>query len=196
MIQYILTLFEFGTIFFWVALFGLCSIMAFLSDRDKHVTKLLLFGTLLFLLWPQFISKLSVRDTIIGSVVYVAFGIVYSVVRWVISTKRIVSENRELLKEYGITDLKELKNKKNISLEYDREKSAEYTMKAHQVQRLQEIYTLISPQENKSKLTGYIFYWPWSIFKLLTADLAETVFDFVRNLYTKVVDYTLESAIR
>jgi hypothetical protein len=196
MIQYILTLFEFGTVFFWIALFGLCSIMAFLSDRDKHVTKLVLFGTLLFLLWPQFISKLSVRDTIIGSIVYIAIGIVYSVVRWIISTKRVVSENKPLLKEYGITDLKELKNKKNIYVGYDKYHLEAHERKSDQIKRLQEIYNLISPQENKSKLTGYIFYWPWSIFKLLTADLAETVFDFVRNLYTKVVDYTLESAIR
>lgn len=196
MIQYILTLFEFGTIFFWIALFGICSLMAFLSDRDKHLTKLLLFGTLLFLLWPQFISKLTVRETIIGSVVYITFGIVYSVVRWIMSTRRIVSENKLLLKEYGIVDLKELKSKKNINVGYDREKIEEYETKSYQTRRLQEIYTLISPQENKSKLTGYIFYWPWSIFKLLTADLAETVFDFVRNLYTKIVDYTLESAIR
>ena len=126
MIQYILTLFEFGTIFFWIALFGICSLMAFLSDRDKHLTKLLLFGTLLFLLWPQFISKLTVRETIIGSVVYITFGIVYSVVRWIMSTRRIVSENKLLLKEYGIVDLKELKSKKNINVGYDREKIEEY----------------------------------------------------------------------
>jgi hypothetical protein len=156
----------------------------------------MLSGAFLFLIWPQAFSKLSVRQLILGAIAYILIGTLYSIIRWIISVRKTVSNNNEVLKKHKIKSLKELKSiqykhNPNSNVKYGDEKYTEYTIYNEEMQRLQNIYALMSPQENKSKLIGYICYWPWNIVKFLLGDFTEAIYDLIKNLYTKIADATL-----
>lgn len=202
MITALFELFAFGGILFWIALVSAIGILTFLTDRDWHFTKLILIGSIVALLWPNLQSLTGTQFTVIV-ISYFLVGVVYSFIRWYRNVNNVIEKYTGVLKKYKVTDLT------NIDQTYEKVESQ--VQKLDRVDRYQrdeaynEVYAEVSadykqlnsirfgitPSQNKTMLYNWVFYWPWSIIKFLTADLAEALYDMCKNQYKNIVNHLL-----
>ena len=202
MITAFFELFAFGGILFWISLASMVFFLTILTDRNWHFTKVLLMGALVVLLWPNFKTLTSTQLTVI-TVCYFLIGIVYSFIRWYKNVNSVISDYTGVLKKYKVSNLADIEST------YD--KITGQIGKLERVERYQrdeaynEVYAevhadykmfntlkaLITPSCNKTMLYNWVFYWPWSIIKFLTADLAEAIYEMSKNQYKNIVNHLL-----
>lgn len=199
MITALFELFAFGGILFWVALATAISILTFLTDRNWHFTKLILIGAIVALLWPNFKTLTGTQLTVI-TISYFLIGIVYSFIRWYRNVNNVIEKYTGVLKKYKVTDLtnidetyekvQTLITKLDRSDRHQRDEAV-YAEAKNDYSQLNNVKFDIDPNENKTMLYNWVFYWPWSIIKFLTADLAESLYDMCKNQYKNIVNHLL-----
>ena len=178
------------------------AILTFLTDRDWHFTKLILIGTIVALLWPNFKSLTGTQLTVIV-ISYFLIGVVYSFIRWYRNVHNVIENYTGVLKKYKVTDLTTIdeiyENVGSQIIKLDRVDRHErdeahhesYAKVSADYKQINSIKHEITPSENKTKLYNWVFYWPWSIIKFLISDLAEALFDMYKNQYKNIVNHLL-----
>lgn len=66
--------------------------------------------------------------------------------------------------------------------------------KADAEQRIRTDYRVI-PSSNKSRLTSWVLFWPWSMFWNLLGDLLTGIYDSLAGIYIKISDSVITKAI-
>lgn len=202
MITALFELFAFGGILFWIALATAIGILTFLTDRDWHFTKLILIGAIVALLWPNFKVLTGTQLTVI-TISYFLIGVVYSFIRWYRNVNNVIEKYTGVLKKYKVTDLTTIDQtyeKVESQIEkldrvdrYQRDEAYNevYAEVKNDYKQLDNVKIGITPSENKTMLYNWVFYWPWSIIKFLTADLAESLYELCKNQYKNIVNHLL-----
>lgn len=208
MISSFLELLAFGAVGFWILMSLIVVVLTALSDKDCHWFKLMLITTLITLGWPPLADNLSLIQIIGVATLYVFSGIIYSFIRWFKSVNDTVADNSDLLKKYNIKDLshitstivklnddareirKFINNNPHLN-DSIKENETRHDTIQNDISGLKATETRITPNNNKSVLYNWTLYWPWSILKLLTADLAESLFQLCKNQYKNVVNHAL-----
>jgi hypothetical protein len=57
--------------------------------------------------------------------------------------------------------------------------------------QLRDLKNEVRVSQHKARLTGWIAWWPWSLTWGLTGDLFNSLYDFMVNIYQKIVDSAL-----
>lgn len=202
MITALFELFAFGGILFWIALATAIGILTFLTDRDWHFTKLILVAAVVALLWPNFKVLTGTQLTVI-TISYFLIGVVYSFIRWYRNVNNVIEKYTGVLKKYKVTDLTTIDathEKVESQIEkldrVDRHQRDEaynevFAEVKNDYKQLDNVKIGITPSENKTMLYNWVFYWPWSIIKFLTADLAESLYELCKNQYKNIVNHLL-----
>jgi hypothetical protein len=202
MITALFELFAFGGILFWIALASLVFVLTALTERNWHFTKLLLMGGLVALFWPNVKTLTGTQLTVIA-VSYFIIGIIYSFIRWFNEVNNTISKYGDFLKKHAITDLNKIDTiinslSENISKldsvpQIDRDKAFEKVYREVNTDhdQFERIKHNITPNENKTALYNWIFYWPWCIIRFFTADLAEALYQLSKNQYKNIVNHLL-----
>lgn len=202
MITALFELFAFGGILFWIALATAIGILTFLTDRDWHFTKLILVAAVIALLWPNFKVLTGTQLTVI-TISYFLIGVVYSFIRWYRNVNNIIEKYTGVLKKYKVTDLTTIDQtyeKVESQIEkldrvdrYQRDEAYNevFAEVKNDYKQLDNVKIGITPSKNKTMLYNWVFYWPWSIIKFLTADLAESLYELCKNQYKNIVNHLL-----
>lgn len=202
MITQLLELFAFGGIIFWISFASLVFVLTLLTDRNWHFTKLLLIGALVALFWSN-VKTLNVTQLTTIIVSYFVIGIIYSFVRWFNQVNTIITKYSLFLKKHNINDVSTI-NSTVLSFEQKLRKLEDVNLRERDVaykevhkeiscdyKTFSKIESDITPTENKVMLYNWIFYWPWSIIRFFTADLAEAIYQLSKNQYKNIVNHLL-----
>lgn len=209
MITTILEWFAFGGVLFWISVATSIVFLIALSECNRHFTKLLLVATTALLFAPQ-LKTLSTTQYIIIGVCYLIAGLIYSLLKWHLNVSSIVDKNKELLKRHNIQKLddidvviKNIRAKlRKFSDDYSHipKWSAEIRIEYEQWERdkdvLASLLNEITPNVNKARIYNWTLHWPWSILRMLTADLAESLYQLFKSQYVRIVDSVLSSNIK
>lgn len=182
MIAHLIELFAVGEILFWIALCTFGVILTSISEKTYHGIKLFLIGGTIALLYPL-LKQIDIKAILAISVFYIIFGAIFSLIKWFRHTKNVIEENSNFLKNHKITCIKDLDD---IDIEYG----------SNDYRTSQSLEEKLNPTENKERICNWTFYWPWSILRMLTADLAETVFEMIKKQYHAIVNNMLASNIK
>ena len=212
MITTILEWFAFGGFLFWLTFGSLIVALIALSERNTHFIKMLLLGTVVTLFVPQ-LKTLSTTQYIIIGVCYLIAGLIYSLLKWHLNVSSIVDKNKELLKRHNIQKLDDIDVViKNIraklqkfaadynhilhSSKWPAEIRIEYEQWERDKDVLRSLLNEITPNVNKARIYNWTLHWPWSILRMLTADLAESLYQLFKSQYVRIVDSVLSSNIK
>lgn len=162
MIQSILALFALGTLWFWVLLAVLSIIFIASIENEKYAVPTLITLVFTAVYWKAF-SALSLdwRAVAIGVGVYAFVGILWSIFRWFKFVKSAANEYRS--KKAG----------------------SENSLTEGQ---LADLRREISVSNNKSRITAWIAYWPWSLVWNITGDFFTMIYENLEGLYQKIAD--------
>lgn len=171
-ISNILGFFAFGAIGFWLLLIVLSIIYTTAVEMDKH--GLAIFGTFIaVLLWWNEISMLfqNWKLLLIGIVAYGIIGGAWSIFRWFRYCRKYVKDNpfTDKVREYCTLITK----------------TPESFYKDH-----------LNPSNHKSRLIGWIVYWPWSLLWNCAGDFVTSIYDALTNIYNRVSAAAINRAIR
>lgn len=212
MITTLLEWFAFGGILFWIALGSLTIALIGLSERDRHFTKLFLFSGILVLFVPQ-LKSLSTSQYVGIGVFYLIIGLIYSLIKWHLNVRDTIDNHKDLLRKYNVQTLNQI----DLAIKSIRSQREEYQAKYNHtirssdwakadanayfdLDRENEIFKNlkndIAPNENKGKIYNWTLHWPWSILRMLTADLAESLYQLLKSQYVRIVDSALSSNVK
>jgi len=163
MFESVLSFFAFGAIGFWLLLFVASIIFIACVEAETYPAAVVATAILALIYWKPIIGLgLTWQSFSIGVAVYVALGIVWSVWRWIKYVKATV----------------ELYNERKGGKLDDFAKSS--------------IKSAVSASNNKSKITAWIAYWPWSAFWNITGDFFKFIYDNMKAVYQKIANRELE----
>lgn len=159
MITPILEFLAFGSLGFWI----LCSIVSavFIAciEHENHWFPSCLVVIFAAVYWKAIAAfSLNWQSILLGVAVYAVLGVAWSMFRWT----RFVKEKADYYrKQYG-TKL----DKSNRSC----------------------LASAIDATSNKSRITGWIAYWPWSLIWNLTGDVFKMLYETLQGVYQKISD--------
>jgi hypothetical protein len=169
----ILAWFAFGEIGFFVGLLALSVVYTIATERDIH--GFAIFATILGvgLFWNSIVALGAIAwpFLLIGVGVYVLAGGAWSVFRWFKYCRDFVTKNPY----QGVTDYSEGSGRKLSAQEYFSKK--------------------LKPSEHKSRLIGWIAYWPWSLIWNIVGDTLTAIYDALANVYQKTADAVIKKAL-
>jgi hypothetical protein len=159
MITSILEFFALGTLGFWI----LCSLISVIFiialENENHWFPTCLTLAFAGIYWKALAGlALSWHAISLGILVYAVIGIVWSMFRWFRYVKSTADTYR---KEHGDN----LRASERSSLQRE-----------------------ISATLNKSRITGWIAYWPWSMLWNLTGDFFKMIYEALQGVYQKISD--------
>ena len=159
MITSILEFFALGTFGFWL----LCSLLsivfiACLENESQWFPTVAVIAVTAIYWKPLAALGLTWQSIGLGILIYAAAGVAWSIYRWFRFVKFKADECR---KTYGTS----LTESQRSSLKRD-----------------------ISVSENKSRITGWIAYWPWSLVWNITGDFFKTIYENLQGIYQKITD--------
>ena len=168
----ILAFFAFGELGFWLGLLALSAVYTVATERDIH--GFAIFATILgvALWWPYVVAAFAAWQLLlIGIGVYALAGGAWSVFRWFKYCRDFVTKNPY----QGVTDYSEGSGRKLSAQEYFSKK--------------------LKPSEHKSRLIGWIAYWPWSLIWNIVGDTLTAIYDALANIYQKTADAVIKKAL-
>lgn len=162
MIESILALFALGTLWFWVLLAVLSIIFIAAIENEKYFVPTLITIGFAGAYWKAF-SALSLdwRAVAIGVGIYALMGILWSVFRWFKFVKSAAGEYRK--KADGILTQSQLS----------------------------DLRREIGVSNNKSRITAWVAYWPWSLIWNITGDFFTMIYENLEGLYQKIADHAI-----
>ena len=159
MINTLLTAIGIGTIWFWVITFVASIIFIASIENDHYKTPTAVLALLGLIYWKDITATGYGWQTIVIAIaIYAIVGIIWSAFRWF---KYVKSHAEEYRKIYGNT-LKE--------------------------DRMRELKRMVDVTDNKSKIVGWVAWWPWSMFWNLLGDFFTFVYEQVQGIYQKIAD--------
>lgn len=167
MIESIVTLFAVGTIGFWALVF-IASIVFIVSVENDHYwfPSILTLG-LVGIYWKPLVDAFDWRAFLIGLGIYAIAGMAWSAWRWFKHIKTKIEEYTELRDNLTQKDLE---------------------------QWIGQSYSL-TLSHNKSRIMGWIAWWPWSLFWNLTQDFFTTIYDAMKGIYEKIAAAVIAKAM-
>ncbi len=162
MITTILEFFALGTFGFW----ALCSVLSIVFiaciENENHWFPTLASVGLAAIYWKGFVALgVTWQGLALGALIYVVAGMIWSVYRWF----RYVKENADYIRQtFG------------------------NTLSASKLADLKDKVSVIN---NKSRITGWIAYWPWSFVWNIIGDAVKTAFEWMQNIYQRITDHAL-----
>jgi hypothetical protein len=170
----ILLFFAFGTWGFWLLALALSVVYTIATERDIHA--LAIVGTLIAagLGWKSLVALGAIAwpFLLIGIGAYLLIGGVWSVFRWFKYCRDFVTKNPY----QGVNDYSEGGNGRKLTAQ-------EYFSKK------------LRPSEHKSRLIGWIAYWPWSLIWNIVGDTLTAIYDALANVYQKTADAVIKKAL-
>lgn len=209
MITTLIELFTFGSSAFWFSIITFVTLLTIFSDKNYHFWKLVFTGGIILLFLPQ-LKTLSVANIVSLVIAYFVCGIGYSLIRWFRYTSNTVGDYIELLKKLNIRTLNEanakltpieneieaVRIKENPKYDDNNPIYIKYKNLINDATQLEHFIKAVSPTNNKSKIYNWTLHWPWSILKLLTADLGEFLYELVKKQYVQIVNHIMSQAIK
>lgn len=162
MITSILEFFALGTFGFWL----LCSILsvvfiACLENENQWFPTVVVLALGAIYWNPLAAIGLTWQSIGLGVLIYAAAGVLWSIYRWF---RFVKSKADEFRRKYGssLTD-----------------------------SQRRDLKSEISVSSNKSLITGWIAYWPWSLVWNITGDFFKTIYENLQGIYQKITDKAL-----
>lgn len=155
----ILEFFALGTLGFWL----LCSLISVIFivalENENHWFPTCLTLAFGAVYWKALTTlALSWHALALGLLVYAVIGIVWSMFRWF----RFVKAKADYFREQHGSSLTDSQR--------------------------QDLAREIRASHNKSRITGWIAYWPWSLVWNLTGDFFKMIYEGLQGVYQKISD--------
>jgi len=200
-----------ASIFFWPVVIGAFVWLMYAVDGAKGgqtlITTVLVLG-LSFLKWPE-VGTFVKDHTFMAIGIYVAVGVVWSLVKWMITVNKMVRQFRVIKDTYSTTNqLDGAYFKTNPSTSHIEglvralNQSKSFNMiDWHNVQSMERVVRYITPQvnSNKYKLFTWGLYWPASVVWFLVADAITTFGEFLYarfgNIFQAIADRMVKKAL-
>lgn len=146
----------------WFWILTLISSIIFIASIEHdHYTTPSILALILGILYWKAIAAFSWQTIGITVGVYALVGVLWSMYKWYRHVNKAVREYRV---RYGA--ILSLKEKADLSRE-------------------------LSASSNKSLLTGWIAWWPWSFAWGLTGDFFNGLYDLMANAYQRITDHAM-----
>lgn len=170
MITSLLELFALGTVGFW-ALCVLISILFIATvENEKYWFPSLLGMSFIALYWKPLFNLVPNWHAIgIGALVYVLVGTVWSIFRWFRFVKGVADTYRE---NYADT--------------------VDGTINHLSPGKLADLKREIDVANNKSRITAWISFWPWSLVWNITGDFFKMVYEALSGVYENITKKALD----
>jgi len=169
----ILLFFAVGTWAFWLLILSLSTVYTIATERDTHGVAIFATFIAAGLCWNSLVAlgtTIAWPLLLIGIGVYALVGGAWSVFRWF-----------KYCREYIV------QNPFNINATNDYSGIKETTISFYK-NRLQ-------PSKHKSRLIGWIAYWPWSLVWNIVGDTLTAIYDALVNIYQKTADLVIKKAL-
>ena len=163
----ILDFFAVGAIGFWLFVI-LASIVYVISvELDKYSAAIGL-TVLAVIIWHRELMEMCKHWEIfgIGVLAYGIAGGIWSIFRWFRYCKKFVAESME-------ENWTSRKPEERLSLIQDR----------------------LNLRHHKSRITGWIVFWPWSLVWNITGDFFTMIYDSLKGIYQKIANSIVEKAM-
>ena len=170
----ILTFFLFPSLGFFLGLLALSVVYTIATERDTH--GFAIFATILGigLFWKSIVALGAIAWPFIltGVGAYLLIGGIWSVFRWLKYCQNYIAKN-----PYN-TAMNDYSSGREVRLT-----AQEYFSKK------------LRPSEHKSRLIGWIVYWPWSLIWNIAGDTLTAIYDALANVYQKTADAVIKKAL-
>lgn len=169
MFESITAFFALGAVGFYIFLLFMSIVFIRAVENDKYGAVCLMVPVAIGLYWQPIIALASHWQLIIlGLFVYGFIGGCWSVFRWFKYCKKIINENAY---------------------------SKRYSHEEH-VTPEQYYGKMLSPQNHKSTIIGWIIFWPWSAIWNITGDFFTSIYDSLDTVYLRVSKYAIKKALK
>jgi len=172
----ILAWFAFGEIGFFVGLLALSVVYTIATERDTH--GFAIFATILGvgLFWNSVVALGAIAWPFLLALFggYLFFGGLWSVFRWFKYCRDYIAKNRY--------------DTNHPDSDYSGGREVKLTAEAYYKKKLR-------PSEHKSRLIGWIAYWPWSLIWNIAGDTLTAIYDALANVYQKTADAVIKKAL-
>ena len=160
---------------FFLGLLTLSIIYTVATECDTYGFSI--FATILgvILFWKSIVLAATCWQLVlICAAAYVLIGGAWSVFRWFKYCREYIATHpyKEANERYEYRDGKEIP----------------LTPQAYYKKKLQ-------PNEHKSRLIGWVAYWPWSLIWNIAGDTLTAIYDALANVYQKVADAVIKKAL-
>ena len=156
MIDTILGLIAFGSLGFWLLALVVSAVIIGCTEKQYYWVPSFLTLGMIALYWKTFAAILDLRALIVLVVGYLAIGTVWSIFRWFRFTRSVA----------------------NI---YMQKHGAELS-----IDSMAELKQDVNVNRHKARISGWIAYWPWSLFWNIAGDVISTLFESVQNIYANL----------
>jgi hypothetical protein len=182
-------LFVLGSLGFWLLTIGVVIALMVLVEFEKNFISLCLVAATAALLYfggnsdafRWFVDHpLQVGLAILG---YILAGSAWSIVKWFL----FVVEKKEKFLEFkahylnthpeGIEGFKKMFNDNTVSV-YDTDRQAHFSIR--------KAYGIPEPRDYKSRIVGWMGWWPWSLLNAILFDFFKKVFQHIYNVLTEL----------
>ena len=172
----ILAFFVFPSVGFFVGLLALSVVYTIATERDTH--GFAIFATILAagLFWKSLVALGAIAwpFLLIGVGAYLLAGGAWSVFRWFKYCREFIAKNPY--------------NNNNPLNDYSTGREVKLTPVEYYKKQLR-------PSEHKSRLIGWITYWPWSLVWNIAGDTLTAIYDALANVYQKTADAVIKKAL-
>jgi hypothetical protein len=176
MLETLLGCFAFGTLGFWGVIIALSIIYTIATEQDTHAMAVISTIVAGLLLWHPLVTVMTHWHlTLIILLAYGAIGGAWSVFRWFKYCRAYIAKDA-----YHTAEASELRGWKD---------TAPYIMNPS------EFYaSKLNPSKHKSRLIGWISYWPWSLVWTVSGDFLTGIYDALSNVYSRIALSVIEKA--
>ena len=176
MIETLLAFFAVGAIGFWLLLFIASIIFIAAVENDEYAFSIVATIILLAIYWKPLLALGAHWNLIaIFGGLYVVAGIAWSIWRWTRYVQK-AAENYQEIAEQLKSKFKDKNTSENVrEMEYEKTKFKDK----------------IDVKDNKSRIVGWIVYWPWSAFWNITGDFFNAIYDHLKAVYQKIANKAL-----
>lgn len=205
MVEVILGFFAAGAVGFWMGLVAVVLTLFYTVEEEKYFWAT--FWIIAFTLFVQFIAKYNVFsyifrvETIYWFISYLIAGTLWSFAKWYLfvrdAAKKFKIERTGWLKSkishevrsgtlkakgYGITELEKINEETGVP----------DVLKTDWKEYIRHLKLKPQAADNKEKITGWIFYWPISMFWFFLRDflkrIVDEIYNFFKRFYQKITD--------
>jgi len=170
----VLAFFVFPAAGFFLGLLALSVVYTIATETDSH--GIAIFSTVLAiaLYWATIsVAVAAWHLLLIGILVYLVLGGVWSVYRWLNYCRKFIQEH-----PYTIT-VEEYSSGRRVLLTEEQYYKSE-----------------LLPSKNRSRLIGWVAYWPWSLVWNITGDLLTTVYNLLVDIYKRTAERVIRQSLR
>lgn len=170
----IFAFFVFPGIGFWLGIGFLSVVYTIATESDSH--GFAIFSTILgaILFWKTIALGFAVWPLLLLALVgYAVIGGVWSVYRWFRYCRQYIFENP--FDKENVWDYKDGQKVRLTATEHFKKK--------------------LRPSEHKSRLIGWIVYWPWLVIWNIVGDVVTGIYEALTNVYQKTADSVIKKIV-